>query len=174
MLNKKLNILKMGDEYGWAWYFIAKNQFKYSKHSIIYKRAKDIDIDSFQDIDIVYYHSPFLQDKKLIEQIKEKYPNIKIIGGRGEEQIELTYHYADIIICNSIKFLSYLKKQNSVPVIFAPQGVDINYFSPIENMSKELIAGYSGSNYAVKRTHLLNSLNYQIKKYQKQDRKSVG
>ena len=158
----KLKVCKIIDQFGWAYYFIAKEQQRYSKHELTYKRIIDAhDIDA----DVVYIHSPDLSFEKvnlLIHRLKEQ--NIKIIGGYGGEQ-ELVYDYSDIIVSISIKHVDKLKKMYpNKPIVFFPELIDDQFFKPIELPKSGFMVGWAGSVRSVKRTYLLDKLHFQIVK----------
>ena len=52
---KRLNIVKIVDQWGWAYHFLDREQQKYSRHNIIIQRHTDVCLDN---VDIVYIHSP--------------------------------------------------------------------------------------------------------------------
>ena len=163
-MDKKLKILKVIDVYGWAWHFVVLSQQKYSKHTIVYQRLNNFNIKLLKDVDIVYFHCPFKND--LVIDIKKNYPSIKIIGGYGGEH-EITYpNCIDLIVTMSTHFLPYLTNLYTYkPVIFLPQGVDTSLFTPGQ-IPVNFTPGFAGSNYPVKRTHILDQLKYPIKKQQ--------
>lgn len=64
-LQKK--VLKIIDQYGWAYFFIAKDQQKYSIHNIDFKKVEELSSIEISDItsDIIYLHSPGLGISKI-------------------------------------------------------------------------------------------------------------
>lgn len=164
-MNNKLNICRIIDQWGWAYYFIAREQAKYSRHNIFYKRIHDI-MDEFDniDMDILYLPCPDINKtipSKLIERCREK--NIKIIGGYAGEVFQ-KYDDSDLIITISSQTYNIAKTlYKDIPIIFLPESVDTDYFYTYPN-NVELKVGWAGS-YArpLKRTHLLNKLNHNVK-----------
>jgi glycosyltransferase involved in cell wall biosynthesis len=160
----KLKILKVIDVYGWAWHFTAQNQQKYSNHQISYIRERDFSLKELKNIDIVYFHLPWNKNE-IIHEIKNKYPNIKVIGSYGGENTEI-YGNADLITTNSTKYLDTLNKMyKDIPIIFLPQGVNTDYFIPGTKEIESFIPGWTGSHYPSKRFDILNRLKYTIKKH---------
>jgi len=162
--NKKLEVCKIIDQFGWAYYFIAKDQQKYSSHNIEYKRLLDIDVEKINS-NVVYIHAPninYSKNNELITSLKQK--NIKVIGGYGGESELKYYPEPDLIVSISIRHLAFLKKMyTNVPVIFLPECVDTDYFKPIEKMYS-FIVGWAGCLREVKRPHLLDKLNFKVEK----------
>lgn len=161
--NKKLTICKIIDQFGWAYYFIAKDQQKYSTHNIEYKRLLDVTTLS---ADVVYIHSPnidYTRCQQLITQLKQK--NVKIIGGYGGE-CKMKYEpEPDIIVSISIQHLDFLRQMYpNKSVIFLPEAIDTNYFIPSNKKSNSFIVGWAGCIRDVKRPYLLDQLDFKVEK----------
>lgn len=161
--SKKLNICKIIDQFGWAYYFIAKDQQKYSTHNIDYKRLLDV---TEIDADIVYIHSPninYAKCQRLITSLKQK--GIKVIGGYGGE-CKIKYEpEPDLIVSISIQHLDFLK--NMYPnksVVFLPEAIDTNYFIPVDRNSNDFKVGWAGCIREVKRPYLLDKLDFKVEK----------
>jgi len=158
---RKLTICKIIDQYGWAYYFVAKEQQLYTSNIITYKRLVDvIDINA----DVVYIHAPNIHFSKINELIvKLKQKGIKIIGGYGGES-KLKYETdPDIIVSISIRHLDYLK--NIYPnktVVFLPESVDTNFFTKFNKTNNDFIVGWAGCARQVKRPYLLDKLIFKV------------
>jgi len=164
----KKNMLKIIDEFGWAYYFIAKEQQVYTVHNISYIRLKDYTDSILKDIDIVYFPSPGIQAPivtKVCKGIRAKYPKIKIIGAYAGEN-RFIYTDVDIIVSISAKFVPVLRdRYPNKEVIFLPESIDTNYFKPNTKKAKEFTVGYAGrKNPYIKRTPLLEKLDYPVVK----------
>ena len=162
------NILKIIDVYGWAYHFIALDQQKYSIHNIKYCKLADFKEESLENIDIIYFHSPgvgFGRIKNIIKLTREKFKHIKIIGAYAGEN-RLSYPDSDLIVSISAKHLPYLRYIYRVPpAIFLPECVDTDFFKPpIYKSNRNFIPGFAGRNAPVKRTHLLDKLDFSVKK----------
>lgn len=163
---KKLNVLKIIDQWGWAYDWIAQEQKRYSKHNIMYERIWDImdKIDNM-DIDIVYLPCPDINKHiplKLIKYCKNK--NIKVIGGYAAET-DKKYKGVDLILTISPQTYTIAQDlyQDTIPTVFLPESVDTKYFK--NNFKfKSFKVGWAGSfKRPLKRTYLLKKLNYDVK-----------
>jgi glycosyltransferase involved in cell wall biosynthesis len=162
------NILKIIDVYGWAYHFIALDQQKYSVHNINFCRLNDLKNYNLDNIDIIYFPSPGMGIGRIsaaIKKIRNNYPYIKIIGAYAGEN-KVIYPDADMICSISAKHLLFLKETYSkFPVIFLPESVDTEFFYPLnKNRYRRFKPGYAGRKHPVKRLHLLDKLNFKIKK----------
>ena len=86
-MKKRLNILRIIDQFGWAYYYISKEQQLYSRHNIFYVRISDI-LERFDslDIDVMYLPCPDINKtipNILIEKCRKR--GIKIIGAYSGE-----------------------------------------------------------------------------------------
>jgi len=169
-MKRKLKICKIIDQYGWAYYFTSLEQQRYSIHDIDIVRVADIGENTFRelDTDILYIPSPDIVGAKTLEKIETQWvknsdKNIKIIGAYSAE-IPMNHFKTDLIISISARYYSELKKRNPDKlVIFIPEGVDTNYFTP-EWLEGELKVGWAGSyKRPLKRTYLLDLLDYPVK-----------
>ena len=165
-LTKKLTILKVIDQFGWAYYFIAKDQQKYSKHHIVYKRLIDLTEEKLKEInpDIVYFHGPNLgltEVNKLTKFLKNQ--NKIVIGGYGSENT-LKYDYADLIVSISLPHIKKLKEMyNNQSIIFLPESIDTEYFTAQSIKHDKFNIGWAGSiTRDVKRAYLLDLLLYPV------------
>jgi glycosyltransferase involved in cell wall biosynthesis len=167
---KKLNITKIIDEFGWAYYYITKDMMKYSGHNIKYIRLKDI-VSAYvpiKDPDIYYFSSPCLglnNVTRVLNTLKTKAPNIKIIGGYASESTLKYPPGIDIIITASYNWLPKLKEMYpNLPVIWLPECVDTEYFQPQLFNANRFNVGFCGRTGAVKRIHLQDKLKHPVKR----------
>lgn len=160
-------ILKVIDQFGWAYHFIAMEQQKYSVHQIDYVRLMDLPRLDLNRYDIIYFSSPGMGHKQINNQIirtKQEYnKELKIIGGYAGET-DLTYNYPDLVVSISSRHLLKLSiMYPGKPIIFLPECVDTNFFTPTSKTEESFIVGYAGRTSIVKRTHLLEKLDFSIK-----------
>jgi glycosyltransferase involved in cell wall biosynthesis len=166
---KRLNILFLIDQWGWAYCFNAREQAKYSCHNITRKLLTETTVDDLKNIDIVYIHGPNIwKDKsdELIPQIRKHYPDIKIVGCYSVE-IDLMYPDCDLVVCISSNFYHKLCKmyeKRNCPVIFLPKGIDSEFFIP-DTLPKTFKVGWAGRVADVKRTYLLDKLKFYIERH---------
>lgn len=160
---KKLNVLKVIDVWGWAYFFVGKEQQKYSKHNIIMQKYDEINLNN---IDIIYIHSPNISSVIKSElPIEAKKKGIKIVGAYGGE-INQKYVHSDLIVSISLNYLDYLKKLyfNESKVVFLPESVDSNFFTYNFNTNSFKV-GYAGKlRNQIKRSYLLDQLKFPVVK----------
>lgn len=162
---EKLDILKVIDQYGWAYHFTYQEQEKYTHHQLDCCRLMDLNlIKKIKNYNIVYFHSPGMSTtlvNTVINKIKKDNPYTEIIGAYGGETKEL-YNDCDIIVSISLKHMNYLKeKYPTKPIIFLPESIDTSYFKP-NVISNRCIFGWAGRPSSIKRPHLLDKLKYPI------------
>lgn len=165
-------ILKVIDEYGWAYHFVGTEQQRYSTMKIDMVPIKVLfdarTTTDWSKYSAVYFHSPAMWtscSNALIKLINEN--KIKLIGGYGGE-IEKPYPDAiDLVVAISLKFITKLKEMYpNKTVVWLPEAVDTDYFVPTEKYNKEFTVGWAGRPCKVKRHYLLDKLNYPIVKQQ--------
>lgn len=167
----KLNVFKLVDQYGWAFYYTTIEQQRYTHHNIQYLNWEDTlkNIDKL-NFDIFYIPSPILCKEgipKLINQLREisKHKNIKIIGAYSG-LINTKYNYADLVMSIAINDLPILKNESLFPVTFLPESIDTNFFVPNKDINhKEFEIGWVGKHALDKRSHLLNELIFPVKQH---------
>ena len=163
----KKKILKVIDQYGWAYHFIAQAQQKFSTHQIDYITLADLKIETIKDYDILYFSSPGMWESKiknLIIECRTKYPLLKIIGAYAGEN-KYMYPDVDLVVSISVKYLPILKKKYPDKlVIFLPECTDTNFFKPEKANNHSFIVGWAGRPHPIKRLHLLDKLDFEIKK----------
>ncbi len=169
---KRLNIIKVIDQWGWSYDFIGREQKKYSKHNIIIKKYDDINLDN---IDIVFLHgtniSPNItNDLPLVA--KEK--GIKVIGSYNGDPAfwgditPRTYAHCDLIVTISPETYRFAKQANpGVPVVFLPESIDTNFFVKEQLSPGTFNVGWAGSNLALKRQEILDRLKFDVIKQAK-------
>ena len=172
----KRKVFRLLDKFGWAFYFIAKEQQKYSKHEVTYLDWEGMQ-NKFDNIncDVFYIPTPVMcgnEIVKLINKIKKtaKFQNTKIIGAYSG-LINTRYNYADLVLPISISDYDELKNTSRFPVTFLPESIDTEKFNYIYNPiipdkfgNIELQVGWVGKNAADKRAHILDKLIVPIKK----------
>jgi len=159
------DVVKVIDQFGWAYFFIAKAQQKHSYQNISYKRLHDISLSTPLNNDIIYFHSPCMgQDtiNKIIATIDRN--KSKIIGAYGGEN-NGRYTDVDLLVTISFPFLNKLKVMYpNKTCIFLPEAMDTSYFYKKKLDLSKFEVGYVGRPCKVKRTYLLDRLNLPIKK----------
>jgi len=166
---KKLNILKVIDQFGWAYFFIAKEQQKYSEHNIEYCRLQDLNkYLETKTPDIIYFPQTNISNSvfNIIPEIKKspKFKNTKIIGAHSG-MILGKYPYADLIVAIDYNDIEKLKKTYpGIHVVFLPESIDTNFFLPKKEFDNtKFKVGWVGRiNCGEKRNNLLQQLNYPI------------
>lgn len=158
---KKLNIAKIIDQFGWAYYFLDKEQKKYSRHNIIIQKYDQICLNN---IDILYIHSPDISpETKNILPMLSKERKIKTIGAYGAHLPHLYPNIVDVISTISPTIYDYAKKNYiKKPVLFLPEFVDDNFFKPNKVKHSDFKVGFAGRLTAVKRPHILDTLKYPV------------
>ena len=158
----QLRVGKVIDQFGWAFYFIAKEMARYSKHVMTYEKYDNV---HFNDLDIILISNPNICTPISNIQIPKiaKESGIKIIGQYCGE-VNDTYAYADLIITISPQTYNFAKSRYSIPVIYLPESIDTNFFTPNEFCSESFKVGWAGRENPIKRVHLLSKLIYPIKK----------
>jgi glycosyltransferase involved in cell wall biosynthesis len=184
-----MKIAKVVDQYGWAYYFLDKEQQRYSKHEIVIFRHNEVNLDG---LDAVYIHGPDISPEALELCLKAKEKNIKVIGGHAGPVANLQpYPYLDLAVGISPQTFQFCKEHYSCPAIFLPEGIDTEFFKPlrrtnqvstmigrwkyrnehlpIPSLSKKggryvqnMIVGWAGRRDDVKRMHLLDQLDFKI------------
>lgn len=165
-MSQTLEILRLIDQFGWAYSVIAREQARYSRHHITNARLQDMTIDKMKGIDILYIPGPNMGYSQIRDNIVAyaRKNKIRVVCGYAGEH-EIMYPDADIIVAISAKFYPRLKelyKDRKSPVIYLPESVDTNFFVPSENKPKEFTVGWSGRVADVKRCHLLDQLDFKV------------
>lgn len=158
-----LSITKLYDYPGWAYDFIGREMKKYSRHLIYPQAYNKID---YMNMDIMMISSPNISYSETAGIIPNecKRKGIKVIGQYCGE-VDVLYSYADLILTISPQLYLYAKeKYKNTPVIFLPESVDTQYFTPTDPLRKRFTPGWAGGAHKpIKRTHLLSSLKYPTK-----------
>lgn len=161
MNTKKLNIVKVFDQYGWAYWWIALGMKKYSKYNILPQQYNAID---YKGIDIILMSSPEIAGQLTQEIIPTEAKNkgIKFVGMYSGES-KFRYNFADLIISVSLKHLTTLKTMYpDIPVIYLPEAIDSEYFISDKKWNKKYTVGWCGRPSPVKRPHILDKLDFSI------------
>jgi len=161
--DKKLNVVKVIDQWGWAYYYLGKEQQKFTRHNIILQKYTEFNM-SLDDVDVIYFHGPDMAPRsindELIQKCKDK--GIPVIGGYGG-LVSATYQYADVIATISPETYNYAKEKYDCPTIFLPESVDTDYFKSNSSFnSNRFNVGYAGSPIPLKRTYLFDKLNFPV------------
>ncbi len=164
---KKLNVVKVGDQWGWAYAFLDAEQSRYSRHNIVYNKYNEVNLSN---VDICYIHSPNISSHIDATPIQAKSTGVKVIGGYGGHCIK-KYSYVDLVVTiapQTLKSVKELYSGSNVPVIFLPESVDTNFFtSKASRLSNDFKVGWAGRpTQDVKRQHMLNKLDFTVIKKQ--------
>ena len=157
---KPLNIVKIIDQWGWAYYFVDIEQQRYSRHNIIIQKYDNINLNG---VDILYVHGPNIHPSvnNLLPVARSR--DIKIIGGYGGELLNSPYSFVNALVTISPKAYNHFKDKHQFPTVFLPESIDTNYFVPeVKPNSKSFKVGYAGSTLPLKRTYLFDKLNFQV------------
>ena len=183
-----MKIAKVIDQFGWAYYFLDKEQQKYSEHEIIIYRHNEVDLDG---LDAIYIHGPDISPEARDLCLRAKELNISVVGGHAGPVIDLQpYPYLDLAVGISPQTFDFCRDHYDCPVVFLPEGIDTNFFRPIKrpqpiptltkgdwfhtnNLPRLIkrnnayttapVVGWAGRVCAVKRTHLLEQLDFNVK-----------
>ena len=165
-MKAKLKIVRLCDQWNWAYDHITREQAVYSRHEIINLRLMDVKIKDLEGVDILYIPGPNMGSSwtnPLIANVRNTYPNCRIICGYAGEH-EIMYPDADIIVSISAKFFPKLKEMyqaRHTPVVFLPESADTEFFVP-GKFPKNFTVGWSGRVAEVKRCHLLDKLAFPV------------
>lgn len=167
-MNRKLNILRCGDQRWWIYARIAKDHAKYSRHNVTYAKWDEVNLNG---IDVIYINSPDISNwhadtLPLIAKSK----GIKVIGGYAgnpkhwSNDTHNIYKYADLIVGISPETYAFAKAQyKDVPVIFLPESVDTTYFTPKVFNPTSFKVGWAGAKHKkIKRFDIARSLSFPI------------
>ena len=160
--NKQLRIGKVIDQFGWAFYFVAKEMQKYSSHIVTYEKYDNVHYDK---LDVVLLSNPNIctpiSNIKIPTTAKES--GIKVVGQYCGEVQEI-YKYVDLIITISPQTYNFAKSKYTCPIIYLPESIDTEFFAVKETNPDSFVVGWAGREHVVKRTHLLGKLDFPIKK----------
>ncbi len=163
-----IKILKVIDQYGWAYDFVYKEQKKFSTYNIDAVKVEDLikNVNIAKGYDIIYFHGPDLlyqpRIDDLIAAVRAVNRKVKVIGGYGGE-IKVLYKDVDLVVAISYSFLPWLKQSYpGKPVIYLPEGIDSDYFKPYDRPVDRFNVGWAGRPRPIKRYDLLDSLKYPV------------
>ncbi|MCK9558035.1 MAG: glycosyltransferase family 4 protein [Candidatus Cloacimonetes bacterium] len=132
-----MKIAKIIDQFGWAYYFLDKEQQKYSKHEIVIQKHNE---DNLNNIDVVYIHGPDISIEARELCFKAKDLGIKVVGGHAGPVINLEpYPYLDLAVGISPQTFEYCKEHYKCPTIFLPEGIDTEFFKPVKRAQQSPI-----------------------------------
>jgi glycosyltransferase involved in cell wall biosynthesis len=186
-----MKIAKVIDQFGWAYYFLDKEQQRYSKHQISIYRHNECKLEG---LDAVYIHGPDISPEVLELCLRAKHAGVKVIGGHAGPVLNLQpYPYLDLAVGISPQTFEFCKSHYSCPTIFLPEGIDTEFFQPVKkvpiistwktkknwkctserlpipSLSKKgnryvtnLIVGWAGRRDDIKRMHLLEQLDFKV------------
>ena len=148
---RKLNILKLIDEWGWAYHFVGVEQQRYTRHNIMIQQCQNVNLNG---VDILYLHGPNMKYPNEIYSTvcNARDRNIKIIGGYGGETPNL-YPYANAIATISPQTYDFAKKNYPyLPKVFLPESIDNNYFVSSKKFNENSFKGieYHGQKRKIK------------------------
>lgn len=168
VIMRKLNILRLIDQYNWAYDHIAREQAKYSQHNITCKRLRDMTLKDMDGLDILYIPGPNMGNANIRDAIiahaRKMSPPCKVVCGYAGEHT-LLYPEADIIVSISAKFYPKLKEMyapKKIPVVFLPESADTEFFTPADKRPDKFTVGWAGRVADVKRCHLLDKLSFPV------------
>ena len=156
---KKLNIAKIIDQYGWSYFFIAKEMALYSKHNVNFQKYGDF---NYSALDVILISSPNIAGNTSSIDIPKKCKALnKIVIGQYSGETNILYQNVDLIVTISPSlYWSAKERYKDTPVIFLPEAVDTNYFTSVNKLPKApLVVGWAGGpNKDIKRHQLLDYL----------------
>lgn len=166
---KSYNILRCGDQYGWAYHNVSKEHAKYSRHTMAYANQKDINLDN---INLIYIHSPDISNyhSNLLPQIAKR-AGIKVIGAYAGDPAYWNrdnmkiYSHADLIVTISPQTYKFAKvNYPNTPVVFLPESIDLEFFSPKESYNKNSfkVGWAGGAHKKIKRVSIAQQLDYSV------------
>jgi len=187
-----MKIAKVVDQFGWAYYFLDKEQQKYSRHQIVIQKHNKVDFDG---LDAVYIHGPDISPEALEVCLQARDLGITVIGGHAGPITNMPlYPYLDMAVGISPQTFRFCQEHYDCPAIFLPEGVDTKFFVPLrrgqvvptwgktrwyvatpsenlpipslskhgDQVTTDLIVGWAGRKDDVKRTHLLEQLDFKV------------
>lgn len=167
---KSSRYVRIIDQWGWAYHFIAKEHAKWSRFNIV---AEKFTMDDFTDVALVYIHSPNIWTphiKRLCAYCKDN--GIPIVGQYSGEpkywnkDVQQTYDHIDLAVGISPETYEFCRKHYSCPVVFMPEPVDADYFTCKTQLNNDgcISIGWAGGMHKdVKRFHLLKKLRCPVK-----------
>lgn len=160
-----LNILKVIDQWGWAYHNVSRDQRKFSRHRIDIARIGDISVEQAGKYDIVYFSSIDLDRNKvrsLASELRARYPKTSIIGGYAAES-NLLYAECDLVISVSLRhYYELVDLYPDKPVVWMPECVDTDFFKRSRAYPAKFTVGWAGREFPVKRPHLLNEFKFPL------------
>jgi glycosyltransferase involved in cell wall biosynthesis len=157
---KKLNIVKIIDQWGWSFYFVNLEQQRHSYHNIISQKYNDINLNNIDLLSIPIQNILAGASKQLVLEAKKN--NIQSIGGYVSSKIKWCED-VNIITTMTYKMFKYAKEiHKNKPVLFLPEAVDDNFFCKDKIEHDGFKVGFAGRLHDIKRPEILNALKYKI------------
>lgn len=166
-----MRVLRCGDQNFWAYYWIAQEHARYSRHEIKYAKHDEVNLDG---VDLVYIHSPdisnFHAEYLPMEAKKRGIPVIGAYAGNPyywSPAEKRTYSHADLIVTISPQTYAFARfHYTNIPVIFLPESVDTDFFLPGgERSDDRFVIGWAGGVHKkIKRARLLDRLDFPVLK----------
>lgn len=163
-------IAKIVDQWGWAYHFLSKEQQRYTTHDLVIQKHNETNLDG---LNAVYIHGPDISPEARGLPLIAKESGIKVIGGHAGPTKDMpVFEYLDLAVGISPETFEFANENYNCPKVFLPEGIDTEFFKPYKEPAisnwppprvKKLIVGWAGREDKVKRTHLLNKLDYPIK-----------
>jgi hypothetical protein len=186
-----MKIAKVIDQFGWAYYFLDKEQQRYSKHELVIQKYNNIDLTG---LNAIYIHGPDICPEARDICLQAKKLDITVIGGHaGPTKNMPVFPYLDLAVGISPQTFDFCKEHYDCPTVFLPEGVDTEFFKPVKRQlmstwtggrgqwhvdNEKLpipslikrnnkyvvspVVGWAGRKHEVKRMHLLDQLNYRV------------
>lgn len=166
-----MKVLRCGDQNFWAYYWIAQEHARYSRHEIKYAKFDEVNLDG---VDLVYIHSPDISNyhaEHLPMEAKKR--GIPVIGAYAGNPYywspaeKRTYSHADLIVTISPQTYAFACfHYTNIPVIFMPESVDTDFFLPVgEHSDDRFVIGWAGGAHKkIKRARLLDRLDFPVLK----------
>ena len=165
---KRLNVLRCGDQNYWAYYWVAQEHARYSRHNVRYAKWDEVNLNG---IDVIYIHGPDISNYHATGlPCEARKRGIKVIGGySGNPEFwspaeRSTYVCADLIVAISPQTYAFCKfHYKNIPVVFMPESIDTHFFTPRPYPRDSFIVGWAGGIHKpIKRAHLLKQLDFPV------------
>ena len=183
-------IAKIIDQFGWAYYFLDKEQQKYSAHELLIQRHNEAKWDG---LDAIYIHGPDISPEARNLCLEAKERGIKVIGGHAGPTANMpVYPHIDLAVGISPQTFDFCIEHYDCPTVFLPEGIDTEFFRPIKRQPPvptwvngkwrvagdkmplpaftkrnnryvpSITVGWAGRKCEIKRLHLLDQLDFKV------------
>lgn len=155
---KKLNIVRIIDQFGWAYDFCGREMAKYSRHNIVNQRWNNVDL---RGAHVVYMCGPNMAEARVNIPKMCFAHGIKFIAGYSGPTM-LPYAGANAIVAISPSNYIWVNDNcpKNIPKVLISEGVDQDFFSYVEKQETGFNVGWVGRQHSVKRFHITNHLKY--------------